>query len=340
MTKFEIVKDNLKSSPKSWLITGVAGFIGSNLLLELLKLNQTVVGIDNLSTGAHRNLDEIKNKVSIKQWSRFQFFEIDISAGNEIEKHLKNIDYLLHQAALGSVPRSIKDPINSNNSNVTGFLNVLNAARTHDIKGFTYASSSSTYGDYSGLPKFEEKIGKPLSPYALTKRINEMYAEIFANTYGYNTIGLRYFNVFGERQDPEGPYAAVIPKWIKALIDNDEVFINGDGSTSRDFCYVHNVVQMNILSACAPNEVKNQIYNVANGHKTTLLDLHKYLVDSLKKNNVNCSKEINFRDFRDGDIKHSMADISKAKKMLGYSPEFDLKLGIDKAMPWYLNFLK
>ncbi len=274
MTQFVQVCDELKNNPKTWLITGVAGFIGSNLLETLLSLNQKVIGLDNFSTGFQHNLDEVQSLVSEQQWKNFTFFEGDIRLLEDCQKVCATVDYVLHQAALGSVPRSIADPIMTNSANITGFLNMLVAARDANVKSFTYAASSSTYGDHPALPKVEENIGKPLSPYAVTKYVNELYADVFAKTYGFQTIGLRYFNVFGKRQNPNGAYAAVIPKWTAAMIAGDDVFINGDGETSRDFCFIENTVQANILAATTQNEeAKNQVYNVAVGDRTTLNDL-------------------------------------------------------------------
>ena len=263
MSNYQEVKVQLKSSPKVWLITGVAGFIGSNLLEHLLKLDQTIVGLDNFATGHQHNLDEVQSLVTEAQWQKFQFIEGDIREYETCISAVKGVDYVLHQAALGSVPRSIADPIASNSANISGFLNVLQASKEEGVKSFTYAASSSTYGDHPALPKVEENIGAPLSPYAVTKYVNELYAGVYARSYGFRTIGLRYFNVFGKRQDPNGAYAAVIPKWIAALISGEDVYVNGDGETSRDFCFIENTVQMNILSATANEEAKGQIYNVA-----------------------------------------------------------------------------
>ncbi|ELV8751167.1 NAD-dependent epimerase/dehydratase family protein, partial [Vibrio vulnificus] len=251
MTKYEKIQQELVESPKTWLVTGVAGFIGSNLLEKLLKLDQTVVGLDNFATGHQHNLDEVQSLVTAEQWGRFRFIEGDIRDYASCEQAVIGVDYVLHQAALGSVPRSIADPLTTNAANITGFLNMLQAAKEAQVKSFTYAASSSTYGDHPALPKVEENIGNPLSPYAVTKYVNELYAGVYARTYGFKTVGLRYFNVFGRRQDPNGAYAAVIPKWFAAMINGEDVFINGDGETSRDFCYIDNVVQMNLLAATA-----------------------------------------------------------------------------------------
>lgn len=339
MSEFEKLCEQLASSPKKWLITGVAGFIGSNLLETLLKLGQTVVGLDNFATGHQRNLDEVKSTVSEEQWSNFSFIEGDIRDYDTCTKAVENVDYVLHQAALGSVPRSIADPLTSNAANVSGFLNMLQAAKEANVDSFTYAASSSTYGDHPALPKVEENIGNPLSPYAVTKYVNELYANVYARTYGFKSIGLRYFNVFGKRQDPNGAYAAVIPKWTAAMIEGEDVFVNGDGETSRDFCFIENTVQMNILAACANDQAKDQVYNVAVGDRTTLNDLYKSIASSLKNNGIEVSNEPVYRDFRAGDVRHSQADISKAKQKLGYDPKFNIGAGIDKAMPWYIAFV-
>ncbi|MDH5923296.1 NAD-dependent epimerase/dehydratase family protein, partial [Vibrio splendidus] len=274
MTKYEQIQQELLESPKTWLVTGVAGFIGSNLLEKLLKLNQTVVGLDNFATGHQHNLDEVKSLVSEEQWSRFNFFEGDIREPKACQQAVQGVDYVLHQAALGSVPRSIADPLTTNAANITGFLNMLDASRQEQVKSFTYAASSSTYGDHPALPKIEKNIGNPLSPYAVTKYVNELYAGVYTRTYGFKSIGLRYFNVFGPRQDPSGAYAAVIPKWTDSIINNENVYINGDGLTSRDFCFVDNVVEMNILASLAPDNAKDEVYNVALGERITLNDLY------------------------------------------------------------------
>ena len=340
MHSYQEARMHLKSNPKVWLITGVAGFIGSNLLEHLLKLDQVIVGIDNFSTGYQRNLDEVKSLVTDVQWKRFHFIECDIQDYEDCVLALKGVDYVLHQAALGSVPRSIADPLSSNGVNISGFLNVLNASKEEGVKSFTYAASSSTYGDHPTLPKVEKNIGNPLSPYAVTKHVNELYAGVYARNYGFKTIGLRYFNVFGKRQDPDGAYAAVIPKWTASLIKGEDVFINGDGETSRDFCFIENIIQMNILSAIASNDAKDQVYNVAVGEKTTLNILYKIIQSALAKNISHNNQMPIYRDFRAGDVRHSLADISKAKIALGYLPEFKISDGIEKAMPWYVNFLQ
>ncbi len=338
MSKYLKIKEDLLEEPKTWLITGVAGFIGSNLLQELLELNQNVIGADNFSTGLKKNLIEVKKQISKKQWDRFVFHKGDISKKNFCNLICKDVDYVLHQAALGSVPRSLKDPLKTNNSNITGFLSMLIAARDSNVKNFVYAASSSTYGDHKVLPKIEHRIGKPLSPYAITKYVNELYAEIFFKSYQFNSIGLRYFNVFGKRQSPDGAYAAVIPKWLSAIANNENVYINGDGSTSRDFCYVDNAVQANILAASTNNvDSLNQIYNVALGDRTSLNDLHQIIYKEIRKfKKISKSFPI-YRDFRDGDILHSQADISKAKKLLGYRPSHNIRKGIQASVFWYLN---
>jgi UDP-N-acetylglucosamine 4-epimerase len=338
MSRYDSIKARLLLSPKTWLVTGVAGFIGSNLLETLLTLNQSVVGLDNFETGHQRNLDEVKSVVTEAQWARFTFMEGDIRNYEDCEAATKGIEHVLHQAALGSVPRSIADPITSNSANITGFLNILQAAKKAQVQSFTYAASSSTYGDHPALPKVEENIGNPLSPYAVTKYVNELYAQVYARAYGFKCIGLRYFNVFGQRQDPNGAYAAVIPKWTAAMIQGDDVFINGDGETSRDFCFIENTVQMNILAAMAPDDAKNEVYNVALGDRNTLNDLHKAIQSALQDCGVNAQQLPVYRDFREGDVRHSQADISKAVHKLGYAPEYKILQGISKAMPWYKTF--
>lgn len=340
MTQYQKTQQDLVATPKTWLVTGVAGFIGSNLLETLLKLNQTVVGLDNFATGYQKNLDEVQSLVSNEQWRRFSFIEGDIRSFVDCQQACSGVDYVLHQAALGSVPRSLADPITTNEVNISGFLNMLTAARDAEVKSFTYAASSSTYGDHPGLPKVEDKIGKPLSPYAVTKYVNELYADVFARSYGFKSVGLRYFNVFGRRQDPDGAYAAVIPKWTAAMIKNDTVFINGDGETSRDFCYIENTVQANILAATTQNEdATNQVYNVAVGDRTTLNELFNAIKSALADNGVTYEQEPTYRDFRPGDVRHSQADVSKANSLLGYEPKFNISQGIDEAMAWYVKSL-
>lgn len=339
MTRYEQLQSELNETPKTWLVTGVAGFIGSNLLEHLLKLNQTVVGLDNFSTGHQRNLEEVKHLVSKKQWAGFGFIEGDICNLNDCRRACKGVDYVLHQAALGSVPRSLNDPITTNSANIDGFLNMLVAARDASVGSFTYAASSSTYGDHPGLPKVEGVIGKPLSPYAVTKYVNELYANVFASSYGFKTIGLRYFNVFGKRQDPNGAYAAVISKWTASMIKGEDVFIHGDGETSRDFCFVENAVQANLLAAKAEDVARNHVYNVAVGDRTSLNNLFEVLSAHLNRNGVSYSRKPVYGEFRPGDVRHSQADVSKAKNLLGYGPEFNISQGIGKAMSWYIGFL-
>lgn len=338
MNRYQSIQAELSQSPKTWLVTGVAGFIGSNLLETLLKLDQRVVGLDNFATGHQRNLDEVQTLVSPEQWARFRFIQGDIRLLEDCQQACQGVDYVLHQAALGSVPRSLADPITTNAANITGFLNMLVAARDAQVKSFTYAASSSTYGDHPALPKVEDKIGKPLSPYAVTKYINELYAEVFARSYGFDCIGLRYFNVFGKRQDPNGAYAAVIPKWTAAMIAGEDVQINGDGETSRDFCFVDNAVQANLLAATSTDKAaRNQVYNVAVGDRTSLNQLFEALKQALAANGVRYDKTAIHRDFRAGDVRHSQADIGKAQRLLGYSPLFDIKAGIGFTMPWHLS---
>jgi len=328
--------ERLDQSKKKWLITGVAGFIGSNLLEFLLLHNQDVVGVDNFSTGSKENLDDVKNVIGIKKWQNFKFIEMDLIDYDGCQTITKNIDYVLHQAALGSVPRSIKDPINSNRSNVSGFLNILNASRINSVKKFIYASSSSVYGDHPNLPKQENLIGNQLSPYALTKYINEQYADIFYKTYSFKAIGMRYFNVFGKRQNPNGAYAAVIPRWINSLINNETINIFGDGLTSRDFCYIENAVQANILLALNDEITENEVFNVSVGGNTTLNELLELIRHYLKLNKVASKSNIEYKDFRDGDVRHSQADISKIQRY-GYNPEYDVKHGIEKTINWYIE---
>lgn len=337
MSRYDEVCEQLRVAPKTWLVTGVAGFIGSNLLEHLLKLGQRVVGLDNFATGHRHNLDEVKRMVTAEQWSGFNFIEGDIRNLQNCRDACAGVDYVLHQAALGSVPRSLNDPIATNETNISGFLNMLVAARDAAVKSFTYAASSSTYGDHPALPKVEENIGKPLSPYAVTKYVNELYAEVFARSYGFECIGLRYFNVFGKRQDPNGAYAAVVPKWAAAMLKNEDVYINGDGETSRDFCFIENAVQANLLAATAEAVARNEVYNVAVGDRTTLNDLFRALQAALLDCGVSYTRSPIYRDFRAGDVRHSQADIAKAARLLGYQPAFTIKSGIAKAMPWYVE---
>ena len=319
-------------------MTGCAGFIGSHLVEQLLALDQTVVGLDNFSTGHHRNLEEVQSLVSSQQWQKFHFIEGDIRDPQACHHACRGIDFVLHQAALGSVPRSLADPLATNASNVDGFLNMLVAARDAKVRRFVYAASSSTYGDHPGLPKVEEIIGRPLSPYAVTKLVNELYADVFGRCYGFSSIGLRYFNVFGTRQDPEGAYAAVIPRWTRAMLLGEEVTINGDGETSRDFCFVANAVQANLLAAATENpEAANQVYNVALDDRTSLNHLFELLRDVLAETNPQLSNlKARHVDFRAGDIRFSQADISKAARLLNYVPTHRLEEGVRIAMPWYI----
>lgn len=339
MSQYAELKDQLKDHPSTWLVTGVAGFIGSNLLEVLLTLNQTVVGLDNFDTGFRHNLDQVHDLVTEEQWGRFTFIEGDIREREDCKMACNGIDYVLHQAALGSVSRSLEDPIRTNMANIDGFLNMLVAARDANVKRFVYASSSSTYGDHPDIPKVEDNIGNPLSPYAVTKVANELYAQVFARSYDFKTIGLRYFNVFGQRQDSNGAYAAVIPKWISSMIGNETVYINGDGSTSRDFCYIDNAVQVYLLAATTNNpDATDQIYNVAVGERTSLNDLYELIRSNLAKQFPHLSNaKPTYRDFRAGDELHSLADISKANDLLGYEPSHRIGEGLGEALEWYIT---
>ena len=337
MTKFEWVKLHLQSHPGKWLVTGCAGFIGSNLIETLLSLDQEVVGLDNFSTGHQHNLDDVRAIVGERQWQRFSFIEGDIRDSNACNNAVAGVDFVLHQAALGSVPRSIDNTVATNDSNVTGFLNMLLAARDARVKSFVYAASSSTYGDHPGLPKVEQYIGKPLSPYALTKYVNELYADVFFRCYGFRAIGLRYFNVFGKRQDPDGAYAAVIPKWVGAMLGGGQASINGDGSTSRDFCYIENAVQANLLASMASVTEGSSIYNVAVNDATTLNQLFAHLHAILHAHGVTVANQPVYTAFRHGDVLHSKADISKAMRELGYTPEYRIRDGLDATVPWYID---
>jgi UDP-N-acetylglucosamine 4-epimerase len=338
MTRYDDAKRQLKRAPRNWAISGVAGFIGSNLLETLLKLDQRVTGLDNFATGYARNLDEVKRLVKPAQWARFDFIEGDICAIENCARLCEGADTVLHQAALGSVPRSLADPIATNAVNVTGFLNMLVAAGNAKVGRFIYASSSSTYGDRPGLPKVEEAVGKPLSPYAVTKCVNELYAGAFALAYGLETIGLRYFNVFGPRQDPNGPYAAVIPAWTAAMLEDREVMINGDGETSRDLTYVANAVQANLLAATTDNqEAVNQVYNVAIGERTSLNDLYAEIRRLLAPDHTHLEDAApKYGPFRAGDVRHSLADVSKARRLLGYEPTHRIEEGLKLALRWYV----
>lgn len=334
---YERLQERLVAQPRTWLVSGVAGFIGSHLLETLLKLDQRVVGLDNFTTGHQRNLREVEASVHPRQWGNFSLLEGDIRNPNDCRRACEGVEHVLHQAALGSVPRSLADPVATNAVNVTGFLNMLDAARQAQVKSFVYAASSSTYGDHPQLPKVEDIIGKPLSPYAVTKYVNELYAEVFYRCYGFSTIGLRYFNVFGKRQDPNGAYAAVIPKWTTALVRGEPVYINGDGETSRDFCYVVNAVQTNLLAATTEDPTaKNQIYNVAVGARTTLNALFALLCKNLGAHGLSPRTRPVYRDFRAGDVRHSLADIAKARSLLGYMPTHTVARGLPEAVQWYL----
>jgi len=332
---------DLQKSPKTWLVTGCAGFIGSNLLERLLRLGQNVVGLDNFSTGFRHNLEQVEDAVGPEAWSSFRFIEGDIRDPATCREACTGVDIVLHQAALGSVPRSIDDPLTSHASNVTGFLNMLVAARDASVGRFVYAASSAAYGDSPALPKVEDVIGNPLSPYAAGKYMNELYAGVFARCYGMQTVGLRYFNVFGPRQDPDGAYAAVIPKWIAAMLRQEPVYINGDGETARDFCYIDNVVQVNLLAGLARNPAAlNQVYNVAVGEQTSLNQLFRLLREflSLEDPEFICGEPV-YRDFRAGDVRFSLADIAKAKKLLGYRPTHRVREGLERAIAWYVQRL-
>jgi UDP-N-acetylglucosamine 4-epimerase len=335
---YDSLRERLSTQRHTWLVTGAAGFIGSHLVETLLRLDQTVVGLDNFSTGHQRNLDEVQALVSPQQWQRFRFERGDIRELADCQRACAGVEYVLHQAALGSVPRSIEDPLITHASNITGFVNMQVAARDAGVKRFVYAASSSTYGDHPGLPKVEDQIGKPLSPYAVTKYVNELYADVFARCYGLQSIGLRYFNVFGPRQDPEGAYAAVIPKWVASLIRGETVYINGDGETSRDFCFVANAVQANLLAATTDNpDAINQVYNVAVGDRTTLNDLYALLRDGLKALGKAGDAQPVHRGFREGDVRHSQADVGKAHNLLGYTPTHRIAQGITVSMSWYVD---
>jgi len=345
MTKYEQLQEYLKDNQSTWLVTGVAGFIGSNLLEKLLILNQKVVGLDNFDTGHQHNIDQAiqdANNATGKDLSdNFTFINGDIREIEDCKQACDGVDYVLHQAALGSVPRSIEDPINTNRANIDGFLNMLVASNDANVKRFVYAASSSTYGDHPDLPKVEDKIGNPLSPYAVTKVVNELYANVFAKTYGFKTIGLRYFNIFGKRQDQNGAYAAVIPKWVAAILNKEDVFINGDGETSRDFCYIDNTVQMNLLAATTDNdEATDQVYNVALNDRTSLNKLYQMIEERLIQRTQGLKKkEPIYQDFRAGDVRHSQANIDKAQTLLDYQPKYMISEGMDEAIDWYVTSL-
>jgi len=336
MNAFSIRRDQLRENPKVWFVTGVAGFIGSHLLQWLLENGQSVVGLDNYATGHPKNLAEVRNLVEPMQWKNFVFIEGDICDLQTCKDAVNGVDHVLHQAALGSVPRSLANPINTHNANINGFLNVLVAAQEEGVSSFTYAASSSTYGDHPALPKVEDQIGQPLSPYAVTKLVNEQYAAVFARSYKFNCIGLRYFNVFGPRQDPNGPYAAVIPKWTDAMLADNPVNIYGDGETSRDFCFVANAVQANILAATAEESCKNEVYNVAIGDCTSLIQLLDVIAKVLAINGIHYKQEPVYNDVRAGDVRHSQADTSKISRCLGYKPSHNIFTGLAVAVPWYI----
>ena len=344
MTKYDRLQVFLKDNTSTWLVTGVAGFIGSNLLERLLVLNQKVVGLDNFDTGYQHNIDQAiqdANNTSGKNLSNnFKFINGDIRNLDDCKEACKGAHYVLHQAALGSVPRSIENPINTNKANIDGFLNMLVSSKDAKVRRFVYAASSSTYGDHPALPKVEDKIGTPLSPYAVTKVVNELYANVFAKTYNFKTIGLRYFNIFGKKQNPNGSYAAVIPKWVSSILNKEDVFINGDGETSRDFCYIDNAVQMNLIAAITTkDDATDQVYNVALNERTNLNELYKMIEERLIKK-ISSLKRKNpiYRDFRSGDVRHSQANIDKAQKLLDYHPQFKISEGLDEAIDWYVNY--
>ncbi len=340
MKKIDDVTQHLRQHRYHWLVTGAAGFIGSNLVEALLRLDQRVTGLDNFATGHQHNLDQVRELVGAPAWGNFTFIEGDIRQFDDCARASSGVDFVLHQAALGSVSRSIANPIGTNDTNVTGFLNMLDAARMAKVRRFVYAASSSTYGDHPALPKVEDQIGKPLSPYAVTKYVNELYAEVYGRTYGTESIGLRYFNVFGPRQDPHGAYAAVIPQWVAALIRNQPLRINGDGETSRDFCYIDNVVQANLLAALAGPEAANQVYNVALNDRTSLNQLHQMMCRELAGQFPHVAQhQPQYGEFRAGDVRHSQADISKAQSLLGYAPTHRIGEGLQQAMHWYIQNL-
>jgi len=341
MTAFDALKKTLAAEPQTWLVTGVAGFIGSNLVEALLQLDQHVVGLDNFATGHEKNLAQVEASVGTERWARFSFMRGDVCDLATCHAACKGVDYVLHQAALGSVPRSLEDPLSTHAANNTGHLNMLVAARDAKVKRFVYAASSSTYGDHPGLPKVEDVIGKPLSPYAVTKLVNELYADVFGRCYGMESVGLRYFNIFGRRQDPDGAYAAVVPKWVASMIHNEPVYINGDGETSRDFCYIDNVIQANLLAATSQHaDAANQVYNVAVGDRTTLNQLFESIRVLLAPQFPHLADfKPHYRDFRAGDVRHSLADISKARTRLGYEPTHRIGEGMACAMDWYVRDL-
>lgn len=341
MTRYEQLCTEMQAKPSYWLVTGCAGFIGSNLIERLLRLGQKVIGLDNFLTGYQKNLDMVEALVGEEAWKNFTFVKGDIRDLDTCHQVCKGVDHVLHEAALGSVPRSIDDPVLSNSCNIDGFLNMMLAARDEKVKSFVYAASSSTYGDSTELPKVEDHIGHPLSPYAVTKYVDELYADVFARCYNYTAVGLRYFNVFGQRQDPFGAYAAVIPQWFASLLRGEQVWINGDGETSRDFCYIDNVVQANLLASFASEQDRNNIYNVAFGQRTTLNELFELIKGEVVLHRPEVKDaQSKHRDFRAGDVRHSLADITKAKTRLGYEPRFDVRQGLRLAGDWYAANLK
>lgn len=340
MNKYQDLQQQLQQHRHHWLVTGAAGFIGSNLVEALLRLGQRVTGLDNFATGFQHNLDQVEAAVGPAAWAGFSFIEADIRDPAACIAACRGVDFVLHQAALGSVSRSIDDPLTTNAVNIDGFVNMLVGARDGGVRRFVYAASSSTYGDHPDLPKREERIGNPLSPYAVTKYVNELYAGVFARTYGIETIGLRYFNVFGPRQDPHGAYAAVIPQWLAALIRNQPLRINGDGETSRDFCYIENVVQANLLAALAGKEAADQVYNVALGERTTLNQLYGMMREALDERFAHvAAHRPEYVEFRRGDVRHSQADIARARTLLGYAPTHRIGDGLKQAMDWYVRSL-
>jgi UDP-N-acetylglucosamine 4-epimerase len=339
-SSYQILQAQLRQTPRRWLVTGAAGFIGSNLVQTLLQLDQDVVGLDDFSTGYERNLEETRQAVTPAQWARLRMIRGDIRDAQACAQACAGVEHVLHQAALGSVPRSVANPLLSHEVNTTGFLNMLIAARDAGVKRFVYAASSSTYGDHPALPKVEDRIGRPLSPYAVTKFVNELYADVFARNYGISCAGLRYFNVFGPRQDPHGAYAAVIPLWIKAMLCREDIFINGDGLTSRDFCHVNNAVQANLLAACTDAPGRSEVYNVAVGDRTTLLELFDIIRTGLEKAGRDVAGLAPvLREFRAGDVRHSQADIGKAAAGLGYQPTHDVRAGLAESLAWYVEHL-
>ncbi len=333
------VLDELASQPRRWLVTGSAGFIGSHLVENLLRAGQEVISLDSFATGHRHNLDQVRALVGDTAWSRHHFMEGDIADPVKCAQACQGVNVVLHQAALGSVPRSINDPALTHRANATGFLNMLVAAKDAGVQRFVYAASSSTYGDSPALPKVEDVIGRPLSPYAVTKYLNELYADVFGRCYGLSTMGLRYFNVFGPRQDPNGAYAAVIPRWVAAMLRGEPCLINGDGETSRDFCFVNNVVQANLRAGLSVNEeASGQVYNVAVGGRTTLNQLHSAIAQALQQERPELKvAPAKYQDFRAGDVRHSLADVSKAKRLLGYEPTHDVQAGLKEAVAWYVQ---